>query len=209
MLSGHNSTISFAQIVSGGTPSVQTLRVEGLPYASVAFLSDNSLVATGWDNRPHIYTAAGAAHEPSWYVFHFIILFSCFSNLFVLCSNLYVFYFFILEIDFFFPDRSLTEKLDTKKKGADSKASAANAGFAGARAMFQASSSQGIGIKDGASTGITVSVDTRHQNTITGVCLLPGADGKVSKFSTCGADGRVLMWDLTKLDVNLAALKLA
>lgn len=65
----HNSTLSFAQILAGGQPAVQTLRVDGLPYSSINFLSDNSLVATGWENRPHLYTAAGAAAEPSWCVF--------------------------------------------------------------------------------------------------------------------------------------------
>ena len=63
----HNSTISFAQILAGGQPpAVQTLRVEGLPYQSLAFLSDNSVVASGWDYRPHVYVAGGAAHDPKW-----------------------------------------------------------------------------------------------------------------------------------------------
>ena len=108
--------------------------------------------------------------------------------------------------------RALTERLDTKKKGADAgKAAAASAGFAGARAMFQASSAQGIAIKDNAGgSGSQVSIDTRHQNTITGLCALSAGEGKpITKFTTCGADGRVLMWDLTKLNLDLAALKLA
>ncbi len=62
----HNSTITFAQLLSGGSPSVCTVRQSGLPYASVAFLSDNTVVATGWDNNPHIYVASGSPTEPVW-----------------------------------------------------------------------------------------------------------------------------------------------
>ena len=39
--------------------------------------------------------------------------------------------------------------------------------------------------------------------------MLPSEGSALTtKFSTCGADGRVLLWDLQKIDVNLADLKL-
>ena len=101
--------------------------------------------------------------------------------------------------------RALGERLDTKKKAATSSAS----GVSAARAMFQGAASRGISVKDNA-VGASVSVDTRHQNAITGLFAFGNAAGKrVTNFTTCGADGRVLLWDLAKLDLGLAALKLA
>lgn len=64
---GHGSTVSFAQIVAGAEPVVQTLENSGLPFASLAFVSDNAVVAAGWDCNPTLFTATGDAADPTWY----------------------------------------------------------------------------------------------------------------------------------------------
>lgn len=46
-------------------------------------------------------------------------------------------------------------------------------------------------------------VKTRHHNTITGLQIFASAAGKVSKFSSSGLDGRVLMWDVAGISSKL------
>jgi actin related protein 2/3 complex subunit 1A/1B len=49
---GHDSTISFVTI-SGPNSPVQTIKRPGLPYRSLLFLSDSSLVAAGFEINPN------------------------------------------------------------------------------------------------------------------------------------------------------------
>jgi len=64
---GHGSTIHFVQLLGGGAaPVVQTVTMPGLPYLDIGFLSDNTVVAVGFDANPHIYVAGGSDSEPAW-----------------------------------------------------------------------------------------------------------------------------------------------
>jgi len=64
---GHGSTIHFVQLLGGGVaPIVQTVTMPGLPYLDIAFLSDNTIVAVGFDSNPAIYVAGGSDSEPVW-----------------------------------------------------------------------------------------------------------------------------------------------
>jgi len=64
---GHGSTIHFVQLLGGGAqPVVQTVSMPGLPYLDIGFLSDNTIVAVGFDANPHIYTSGGSDSEPVW-----------------------------------------------------------------------------------------------------------------------------------------------
>eukprot|EP00455_Lapot_gusevi_P025069 TRINITY_DN2626_c0_g1_i2.p1 TRINITY_DN2626_c0_g1~~TRINITY_DN2626_c0_g1_i2.p1 ORF type:complete len:399 (+),score=144.60 TRINITY_DN2626_c0_g1_i2:70-1266(+) len=168
---GHNSSLSFVQILGGGVPpTVQVVRQDNLPYRDIAFLGDSTLVAVGYDNNPIVYAASGNEAEPFW---------------------------------------SQVDKLDKEKKQETARASSSN--FSSARNMFQGASSRGIAIQaNAAAAAPAASVNTRHQNTINGVFLWrDGSDAPTRVFSSCGADGRVLMWDLNTLDVDLSALKIA
>lgn len=40
------------------------------------------------------------------------------------------------------------------------------------------------------------SLDTLHQNAITGLCLHNGTKASATRFSTSGADGLLVIWDL-------------
>jgi len=64
---GHNSTVNFVQILEDSQPSVQTVSHKHLPFVSIAFLSDNSLIAVGWDFNPALFTASGDEADPVWY----------------------------------------------------------------------------------------------------------------------------------------------
>jgi len=64
---GHDSTLTFAQILAGSNPIIQTVNLKGLPFLDVRFLSDNTLVAVGYDNAPFLFTVQGGSDaDPKW-----------------------------------------------------------------------------------------------------------------------------------------------
>jgi len=52
------------------------------------------------------------------------------------------------------------------------------------------------------------SLQTLHQNAITDLCLHSGSKDGVTKFSSSGADGLLVVWDFKNLDSSMQALKL-
>lgn len=50
-------------------------------------------------------------------------------------------------------------------------------------------------------------LDTIHQNAITCLCLYEGTKGNTSKFSSSGADGQLVLWDL-QVNVRLISFSL-
>jgi actin related protein 2/3 complex subunit 1A/1B len=54
---GHDSSISFVDIASG---SVERIPLPGLPFRSLAFLTENSVVAAGHDCMPVLFTNQGS-----------------------------------------------------------------------------------------------------------------------------------------------------
>ncbi len=64
---GHGSTIHFVQLIADGPPEVTTIRQSGLPYVSVEFVSNQAVVAAGYDQNPHLYVASDAnGASPEW-----------------------------------------------------------------------------------------------------------------------------------------------
>lgn len=64
---GHGSTIHFVQILAGSEPVIQTLALPNLPYTDIAFVSDNALVATGFDMNVDVFEVAGGSDvDPKW-----------------------------------------------------------------------------------------------------------------------------------------------
>ena len=51
-------------------------------------------------------------------------------------------------------------------------------------------------------------VDATHQNAITQLCLHSGGRDSVSKFSTSGVDGRLVVWDCRSLEASIAGLSI-
>eukprot|EP00164_Ancoracysta_twista_P005409 GFYU01007406.1.p1 GENE.GFYU01007406.1~~GFYU01007406.1.p1 ORF type:complete len:372 (-),score=120.28 GFYU01007406.1:266-1381(-) len=60
---GHDSSLSFVKIGDGGAGDVQTLRTKDLPFVSVRFLSDTTVVAAGHDCNPKIFSLGSGAWE--------------------------------------------------------------------------------------------------------------------------------------------------
>lgn len=64
---GHGSTMHFVQILAGSTPIVQTVYSKDLPVVDMQFLSDNTLVAAGFESNVDVYSVAGGTDaEPVW-----------------------------------------------------------------------------------------------------------------------------------------------
>jgi len=52
------------------------------------------------------------------------------------------------------------------------------------------------------------SLQTLHQNAITGLCLHTGTKAGATKFSTSGTDGLLVIWDFKNIESSMQALKL-
>jgi len=135
---GHDSRIHFVDISSG---NVEKLSLESLPYRHAFFVSEDQVVAGGYDCAPHLFSFSGR-----W---------------------------------------SFTKSVDENKAAGGSKQSGASA----ARNMFQSKVDMGT-------TENETTLTTQHQNAIN--CLQPfAASGpKVTKFSTTGVDGKLVIWTI-------------
>lgn len=50
---------------------------------------------------------------------------------------------------------------------------------------------------------------TTHSNIIKQICLYSGAPDGVTKISSCGMDGKVVIWDIKSLESSIAGMKIA
>ena len=50
-------------------------------------------------------------------------------------------------------------------------------------------------------------LNSTHQNAVTQICVHSGARENVSKFSTIGVDGQLVIWDCKSLEASIAGLK--
>lgn len=96
------------------------------------------------------------------------------------------------------PPPSLSPPLQDAGAGA---ARASSSAFGAAHAMFAARVSKGVGGgAGGAGESSEAGLWTKHQGAITCMrAMTRNAKGAVTKFSTSGLDGRVIIWDLTAL----------
>lgn len=124
---------------------VTTIKLKGLPFKTVSYISDDKLIAAGHDAMPAYFVLEGDA-----WVF-----------------------------------KGCVDK-PSAAKGAK-KASAG--GVSAARSMWANKADLG------AETIKTSKLDSLHQNSVSGLEILD--DGR---FSTCGYDGRVVLWDMASLD---------
>lgn len=87
--------------------------------------------------------------------------------------------------------------LDDSKSAAGVSASAPGRLKSGAFATFRDADVRGQ--SSGAATGQGDKLLTIHQNTITDVRAYEGANGEVSKVSTTGVDGMLVIWDTNEV----------
>jgi len=65
--SGHGSSMHFVQLLAGSQPVVQSVILDKLPYLECSFLSDDVVVAAGFEYAPHIFAVTGGTDsEPAW-----------------------------------------------------------------------------------------------------------------------------------------------
>jgi actin related protein 2/3 complex subunit 1A/1B len=57
----HDSSISFVDVSTGTGAPVQRLALQGLPFRVLGFLSENSIIAAGYDCYPQLFTRQGGA----------------------------------------------------------------------------------------------------------------------------------------------------
>eukprot|EP00752_Nemacystus_decipiens_P010415 g9282.t1 len=99
---------------------------------------------------------------------------------------------------------SFLRRLDEKSTG-PAKAAGAVSSMSAARAMFQAKTTRGQTSAGGAGKDLW----TQHANAIVGVEKMGRAgDPTCSKLSSCGLDGRLVIWEIPTLDIDMNALGL-
>ncbi|KAJ1332463.1 hypothetical protein BSLG_008765 [Batrachochytrium salamandrivorans] len=141
----HDSTISIA---NGPTAPLQVVTTSNLPFVSLFFASEHTIVAAGHDCAPYLVVNKGNSWE-------------------------------------------LSEKIDSGRK----KSVTGNSAFNKFRQM------------DSRAQAITeAELMTTHQNTITSVRPYAGSGNGISKFTSSGVDGRLVVWDL--LSAGIAGLRL-
>ncbi|GAB5361583.1 hypothetical protein AAMO2058_000725300 [Amorphochlora amoebiformis] len=145
---GHGSTIHFVQL-GGTSPEVTSLRHSGLPYLAVEFISDKAVVASGFDQNPHVYVSA----EPE-------------------------------GTEWKFEGKVDKEEKKVKKKKTK---------FSAAASMFENAATRGQ------KAAKKTAANTVHQNSIMEIYPFWDSNRKYAgTFETCGIDGVVTFWDLSK-----------
>jgi len=156
--SGHGSSVHFVQLLAGAEPVVQTVYLDGLPYLDMDFLSENCVVAVGFDRNPHLFAVtSGDQTNPVW---------------------------------------SYADAVDKKEEKKEEKKASTSA-FAASRQAFSAAVDKGHSVSGGPKKAEST-IDTVHQNTITGLQVFRVADKPATTFSTSALDGRVVFWDVSK-----------
>ncbi|OBZ65711.1 Actin-related protein 2/3 complex subunit 1, partial [Grifola frondosa] len=156
----HDSSIS---IVYPGGPAVYTIKMSTLPLLTLAWTTEDSLVAAGHDCQPFVFSG----DQSGW---------------------------------------QLVGSLDDPS--ANKASGGGRSGFGGAPVgrlssaafnTFRNADSRGISNVPGSPTTASSTESelfTVHQNTITSVRAYEGAPGAVTKVSTSGVDGKLVVWDV-------------
>lgn len=147
--SGHDSSIS---IVYPSGPTVFNIRIPTLPFVTLIWTAEDSLVAAGHDCQPVVFSGSETGGWAS-----------------------------VGSLD----DSSSASKPTAGRVGRLN---------SGAFATFQNADSRGLS-GTGAPAGDT-KLSTVHQNTITSVRSYEESGGRVTKVSTSGVDGNLVIWDV-------------
>ncbi|KAJ1306830.1 hypothetical protein OPQ81_007815 [Rhizoctonia solani] len=155
----HDSTITIVNPQVGA----QTIRISTLPYVTLIFTSESSLVAAGHDCQPVLFSDNGSG----W----------------ALAGSL---------------DDITTAKTPAGSRGASAVGRLNNEAFN----RFKNADSRGasgpppIPGSSASTSGAGGELLTVHQNTITSVRAYDGEPGNVTRVSTSGKDGQLVIWDV-------------
>jgi len=98
------------------------------------------------------------------------------------------------------PKWQLKDKLDKKPSAASAASKGpSTGGFASSRALFGDASNKGVAFGQSADTS---AITTKHKNFISSLSVIPQSSGAITKISTTGLDGRVIIWDLAPLKLK-------
>ncbi|ETW86151.1 hypothetical protein HETIRDRAFT_407878 [Heterobasidion irregulare TC 32-1] len=176
----HDSTIS---IVYPGGPAVFTIKINSLPYVTLAWTAEDALVAAGHDCQPVLFSGSASA---GWRA--------------------------VGSLDDTSAPKSAGGGAGGGRAAPVGRLnSAAFNTFrnADSRGMGQGA---GGGASGGAGAGADTELFTVHQNTITSVRAYEGARGAVRRVSTSGIDGKLVVWNVSAvggLGGKMAGLRLA
>ncbi|KAH9043093.1 actin-like protein ARPC3 [Lactarius pseudohatsudake] len=156
----HDSTIS---VVYPGGPTIYTIRSTSLPYVTLTWTSEDSLVAAGHDCQPVLFSGGPSG----WQVVGSL-------------------------------DDSLAPKTPGGARGALTGSSPVGRLNSAAFNTFRNADSRGLGSSPGGGSQLATDTEmfTVHQNTITDIRPYEGAPGAVSRVSTSGVDGKLVVWDV-------------
>ena len=191
----HVTNFGAAAGGAGGEPAVHSVKTSGLPGNAVLWLTEKALVVAGHNMNPDVFVAADGGEWK----------FAGAADVKVRIGGA------VLSgasrrraLQFFsspphplnaspFPHAGAALLQDT---GASS-ARASSSAFGAAHAMFTSRVTKGAGAGDG---GGETGPWTKHQGAITCLkALAVTAKGAVSRFSTSGSDGRLVIWDVATL----------
>jgi len=156
----HDSTIS---IVYPGRPAVYTIRFTSLPYVTLTWTSEDSLVAAGHDCQPVLFSGGPSGWQA--------------------VGSL---------------DDTTAPKSSGGARGALTGSSPVGRLNSAAFNTFRNADSRGLGSSPGGGSHLMTDTElfTVHQNTITDIRPYEGAPGAVTRVSTSGVDGKLVVWEV-------------
>jgi len=172
----HDSTIS---VVYPGGPAVYTIRSNSLPYISLTWTSEDTIVAAGHDCQPVLFNGSPSGWQA--------------------VGSL---------------DDTSAPKSSVGARGGFTGSGVSPVGRLNSAAFntFRNADSRGLGSSPGGGAPLATDTElfTVHQNTITNVRPYEGAPGAVTRVSTSGVDGKIVIWDVNAvsgLGTKLKALR--
>ncbi|KAH9180694.1 actin-like protein ARPC3 [Lactarius sanguifluus] len=156
----HDSTVN---VVYPGGPTIYTIRSTSLPYVTLTWTSEDSLVAAGHDCQPVLFSGGPSGWQA--------------------VGSL---------------DDTSVPKTPGGARGALTGSSPVGRLNSAAFNTFRNADSRGLGSSPGGGSQLATDTEmfTVHQNTITDIRPYEGAPGAVSRVSTSGVDGKLVIWDV-------------
>lgn len=181
----HGSRMHFVQILAGSAPIIRSVNHKGLPFNQVQFLTNDSVLAAGYDMNGAIFSVNGGSDaDPTW------------------------------GFQEFFEKPGAKPAAAAASAAAPKPGAVGGNAFGAARAMFAGAVDRGQSLPGSSATAnaknaenksstSAPAIQTKHTNAIVSVWPVTDANGAVTKIWTAGLDGRVCQWDVAKLGLKI------
>ena len=162
-----------------GGPAVYTIRSNSLPYVSLTWTSEDTIVAAGHDCQPVLFSGSPSGWQTAG------------------------------SLD----DTTAPKSAAGGARGGLTGSSPVGRLNSAAFNTFRNADSRGLGSSPGGGAPLATDTElfTVHQNTITAVRPYEGAPGAVTRVSTSGVDGKLVVWNVNAvggLGTKLKAMRL-